>query len=79
VFVSFVFNKTAVDLPQIIEQKRNVFRRRILFDCLVSVNMSVMKRKNKNTQIAQKKKLEREKEQKKKDLRSQLPPKGKKK
>jgi hypothetical protein len=38
-----------------------------------------MKRKNKNTQIAQKKKLEREKEQKKKDLRSQLPAKGKKK
>jgi hypothetical protein len=37
-----------------------------------------MKRKNKNTQIAQKKKLEREKEQKKKQLRQQLPPKGKK-
>ena len=49
------------------------------FDCLVSEYMSVMKRKNKNTQIAQKKKLEREKEQKKKDMRNQLPPKGKKK
>jgi hypothetical protein len=41
--------------------------------------MSVMSRKNKNTQIEQKKKLEREKEAKKKALKSQLPPKGKKK
>jgi hypothetical protein len=37
-----------------------------------------MKRKNKNTQIAQKKKLEREKEAKKKELRSHLPAKGQK-
>jgi len=60
--------------------KSNVLECVIQFDCLVKVEyMSVMKRKNKNTQIAQKKKLEREKEQKKKDLRSQLPPKGKKK
>jgi hypothetical protein len=40
--------------------------------------MSVMKRKNKNTQIEQRKKLEREKEAKKKAMRSQLPEKGKK-
>jgi hypothetical protein len=40
--------------------------------------MSVMKRKNKNTQIAQKKKEEREKEAKKKALKNQLPPKGQK-
>jgi hypothetical protein len=37
-----------------------------------------MKRKQKNTQNAQKKELEREKEAKKKQLRSQLPEKGKK-
>jgi hypothetical protein len=41
--------------------------------------MSVMSRKNKNTQIEQKKKLEREKEAKKKALKNRLPPKGKKK
>jgi hypothetical protein len=40
--------------------------------------MSVMKRKQKNTQLAQKKKMEREKELKKKQMRNQLPPKGKK-
>jgi hypothetical protein len=39
---------------------------------------SVMKRKQKNTQIAQKKEMEREKEAKKKALRQQLPAKGKK-
>jgi hypothetical protein len=39
---------------------------------------SVAKRKQKNTQIAQQKKLEREKEAKKKQARQQLPPKGKK-
>lgn len=39
---------------------------------------SVMRRKEKNTQIAQKKKIEREKEAKKKQMRQQLPPKGKK-
>ena len=38
---------------------------------------SVMKRKRKNTQIAQRKKMERDKEAKKKQLRQQLPPKGK--
>jgi hypothetical protein len=41
--------------------------------------MSVMSRKNKNTQIEQKKKLDREKEAKKKAMQNQLPPKGKKK
>jgi len=40
--------------------------------------MSVMSRKKKNTQIEQKKKLQREKEAKKKEQRGQLPPKGKK-
>jgi hypothetical protein len=37
-----------------------------------------MKRKQKNTQIAQQKKIERNKEAKKKQLRQQLPPKGQK-
>jgi hypothetical protein len=42
--------------------------------------MSVMSRKNKNTQLAQKKKAMREKEAKKKSmLQNNLPPKGKKK
>jgi len=39
---------------------------------------SVAKRKQKNTQIAHQKKMEREKEAKKKQLRQQLPAKGKK-
>jgi hypothetical protein len=39
---------------------------------------SVMKRKQKNTQKAQQKKIERDKEAKKKQLRQQLPAKGKK-
>jgi hypothetical protein len=39
---------------------------------------SVAKRKQKNTQIAQQKKMERDKEAKKKQLRQQLPAKGKK-
>ncbi len=39
---------------------------------------SVMKRKQKNAQIAHEKKMEREKEAKKKQLRQQLPAKGKK-
>ena len=39
---------------------------------------SVMKRKQKNTQIAQQKKIERDTEAKKKQLRQQLPAKGKK-
>jgi len=39
---------------------------------------SVAKRKQKNTQIAQRKEMEREKEAKKKQARQQLPPKGKK-
>jgi hypothetical protein len=37
-----------------------------------------MKRKQKNTQNAQRKELERDKEAKKKQLRQQLPEKGKK-
>jgi hypothetical protein len=41
--------------------------------------MSIMSRKNKNTQLAQKKKIKREKEAKKKAMKQQLPPKGKKK
>jgi hypothetical protein len=40
--------------------------------------MSVMSRKKKNTQLEQKKKLEREKEAKKKQMKNQLPAKGKK-
>jgi hypothetical protein len=39
---------------------------------------SVAKRKQKNTQIAHQKKMEREKDAKKKQLRQQLPAKGKK-
>jgi hypothetical protein len=39
---------------------------------------SVAKRKQKNTQKAQQKKMERDKEAKKKLVRQQLPPKGKK-
>jgi hypothetical protein len=39
---------------------------------------SVMKRKQKNTDIAHRKKEEREKEAKKKAMRNQLPPKGQK-
>jgi hypothetical protein len=39
---------------------------------------SVAKRKAKNTQNEQRKKMEREKEAKKKQMRQQLPPKGKK-
>jgi hypothetical protein len=39
---------------------------------------SVLKRKQKNAQIAQQKKMDREKEAKKKQLRQQLPAKGKK-
>ena len=41
--------------------------------------MSVMSRKNKNTQLEKQKKEQREKEAKKKALKNQLPPKGKKK
>jgi hypothetical protein len=40
---------------------------------------SVMKRKQKNTENAKQKKMEREKEDKKKQLRQQLPAKGQKK
>jgi hypothetical protein len=40
--------------------------------------MSVAKRKAKNTQLEQRKKLEREKELKKKQMKQQLPAKGKK-
>jgi hypothetical protein len=39
---------------------------------------SVAKRKQKNTQNEHRKKMEREKEAKKKQMRQQLPPKGKK-
>jgi hypothetical protein len=48
---------------------------------LLAVNgvyMSVMKRKKKNTQLEQQKKVQREKDLKKKQMRSQLPAKGKK-
>lgn len=44
----------------------------------VEIMPSVARRKAKNTQNAQQKKLEREKEAKKKLERQQLPPKGKK-
>jgi hypothetical protein len=47
--------------------------------CLWFEDMSKMSKKNKNTQIAQKKAQQREKEAKKKSMLSQLPPKGKKK
>jgi hypothetical protein len=40
--------------------------------------MSVAKRKQKNTEIERRKKLLREKELKKKQMKQQLPPKGKK-
>jgi len=39
---------------------------------------SALKRKQRNAQIAQQKKMERDKEAKKKQLTQQLPPKGKK-
>jgi len=39
---------------------------------------SVARRKAKNTQNEQRKKMEREKEAKKKQMKEQLPPKGKK-
>ncbi|MGD0645108.1 MAG: hypothetical protein ABSA75_09405 [Candidatus Bathyarchaeia archaeon] len=40
--------------------------------------MSVAKRKKKNTQLEQQKKVQREKDLKKKQMRQQLPAKGKK-
>jgi hypothetical protein len=40
--------------------------------------MSVMSRKKKNTQLEQQKKLQREKDLKKKQMKQQLPAKGKK-
>jgi hypothetical protein len=40
--------------------------------------MSVMKRKKKNTQLEQQKKMQRDKDLKKKQMRQQLPAKGKK-
>ena len=46
----------------------------VVCDCMPSV----AKRKERNTQNAQRKKMEREKEAKKKLMRQQLPPKGKK-
>jgi len=48
------------------------------FVCLLGVNMSVMKRKKKNTQLEQQKKVQRDKDLKKKQMRQQLPAKGKK-
>ena len=49
------------------------------FVCLVRGDyMSVMKRKKKNAQLEQQKKLQREKDLKKKQMRQQLPAKGKK-
>ncbi len=59
-------------------------RRKSVLACMVIVDLqlvfmpSVARRKAKNTQIAQKKKMERDKEAKKKQLRQQLPAKGKK-
>jgi len=59
-------------------------RKKYVLVCLFIVNLllrlmpSAMKRKQKNAQIAQQKKIEREKEAKKKQLRHQLPAKGKK-
>jgi hypothetical protein len=61
-----------------------LLRKKYVLACLLIVNLrlrsmpSAMKRKQKNTQIAQQKKIERDKEAKKKQLRQQLPPKGKK-
>lgn len=40
--------------------------------------MSVMSRKKKNTELEQRKKLQREKDLKKKQMKQQLPAKGKK-
>jgi hypothetical protein len=52
---------------------------RDVFVCLVRGDyMSVMKRKKKNTQLEQQKKAQREKDLKKKQMRQQLPAKGKK-
>jgi len=59
-------------------------RKKYVLACMFIVNLklifmpSVAKRKEKNTQKAQQKKIERDKEAKKKQLREQLPAKGKK-
>ena len=60
-------------------QKGNVLECEMhLFDLVRGEYMSVMKRKKKNTQLEQQKKAQREKDLKKKQMRQQLPPKGKK-
>lgn len=56
------------------EKRFSLYAVMLLVGCMPSVS----RRKEKNTQNAQKKKLEREKEAKKKEMRNQLPPKGKK-
>ncbi len=58
-------------------QMRKCFNSQAL-NWLMRLMPSVAKRKAKNTQNEQRKKMEREKEAKKKQMRQQLPPKGKK-
>lgn len=64
-------------LPQLMRRK-HVLAWSSIVNLWLRFMPSVAKRKQKNTQIAQKKKMEREKEAKKKQLRQQLPAKGKK-
>ena len=64
-------------LPQLMRRK-NVLAWPSIVNLWLRFMPSVAKRKQKNTQIAQQKKTEREKEAKKKQLRQQLPAKGKK-
>jgi len=59
-------------------RKKNVLTCPLIVNLQLRFMPSVMKRKQKNAQIAQQKKIERKKEAKKKQLRQQLPPKGKK-
>ncbi len=64
-------------LPTLV-RKKYVLASLLIANLQLRFMPSVMKRKQKNAQIAQQKKIEREKEAKKKQLRQQLPPKGKK-
>ena len=64
-------------LPQLMRRK-NVLAWSSIVNLWLRFMPSVAKRKQKNTQIAKQKKMEREKEAKKKQLRQQLPAKGKK-
>jgi hypothetical protein len=64
-------------LPQLVRRK-NVLTWTSIVNLWLRFMPSVAKRKQKNTQIARQKKMEREKEAKKKQLRQQLPAKGKK-